>query len=166
MSTGEVLRQLRRFLLTLAMFIFAGTLLELWLVQHYQDAIQWLAFIIAGVGLLAVLLVVVRTTRVTILLLRIFMMLTIVGSLFGIYEHVSNNIAFALEIQPNLAMRELWLKGLSGANPLLAPGSLVIAALLALAARYKYSVATTNKTSGYEVDPPQPEKPSYVKSSR
>lgn len=165
MSAGEVLRRLRRFLLALALFIFVGTLFELWLVQHYQDAIQWIAFVLGGVGLLAVLLVLVRTGRATILILRVFMALVILGSLFGVYEHVSNNIAFALEIQPNLPIRELWLKGLSGANPLLAPGTLAIAGLLALAATYKYSVTTTNPKSADGIDL-ELEKPPYVKSSR
>ncbi len=165
MNASEVLRRLRRFLLALALFIFAGTLLELWLVQHFQDAIQWIAFVLAGIGLLAVLLVLFRNGRSAVFILRVCMTLVILGSLFGIYEHVSNNLAFALEIQPNLPLRELWLKGLGGANPLLAPGSLAIAGLLALAATYKYSVTTTNQDAVDGINP-QAEKPTYVESSR
>ncbi len=145
MSADEILRRLRRFLLALALFLFAGTLLELWLVQHYQDAIQWIAFFLGGTGLLAVVLVLLVNGRVAILILRVCMTVVILGSLFGIYEHVSNNIAFALEIQPNIPARELWWKGLSGANPLLAPGTLAVAGLLALAARYKYFAFASNE---------------------
>jgi hypothetical protein len=68
------------------------------------------------------------------------MLVVIVGSLFGIYEHVSNNIAFEREIQPNSTSSHLIWKGLSGANPLLAPGTLTVAALLSLAATYKHSI--------------------------
>lgn len=139
MSTGEVLRRLRLFLLALSSMLFAGTLLELWFVNHTQEAIQWLAFIVAGIGLLAVLMVLVRRARPTILLLRVCMVLVIAGSLFGVYEHVYNNIAFEREIQPNATLRQLLWKGVAGANPLLAPGTLGIAALLALAGTYKYS---------------------------
>jgi hypothetical protein len=52
------------------------------------------------------------------------------------YEHIENNIAFQLEIWPDLSPFEMLASGLGGANPLLAPGILGIAALLALTAAY------------------------------
>ena len=138
MSTAEVLRRLRLFLLVLSSLLFVGTLLELYLVNHKEDAIQWLAFVFAGLGLLVTLAALARRGPKTVLLLRWTMLLVIVGSLFGIYEHVSNNIAFEREIQPNATLSRLLWRGVSGANPLLAPGTLAIAALLSLAATYKY----------------------------
>jgi hypothetical protein len=140
MSAAEVLRRLRLFLLALAAALFAGTLLELSLVNHTEDAIQWLAFIFAGLGLLLTIVVLARRGRATVSLLRWSMILVIVGSVFGIYQHVSNNIAFEREIQPNATTNRLLWKGLSGANPLLAPGTLAVAALLSLAATYKFSI--------------------------
>lgn len=138
MSTQEVLRRLRLFLLALSSLLFAGTLLELSLVNHTEDAIQWLAFVLAGLGLLVTLSVLARRGPVTISLLRWSMILVIVGSLFGIYQHVSNNIAFEREIQSNSTWSHLMWRGLSGANPLLAPGTLAVAGLLSLAGTYKY----------------------------
>jgi hypothetical protein len=145
MSAAEVLRRLRLFLLVLSSLLFAGTLLELSLVNHTEDAIQWLAFVVAGIGLLVTLTVQVRRMQVTISLLRWSMLLVIVGGLFGIYEHVSNNVAFEREIQPNSTLSHLMWKGLSGANPLLAPGTLAVAALLALAATYKHSITVESE---------------------
>ena len=145
MSTAEVLRRLRLFLLVLSALLFAGTLLELYLVNHSEDAIQWLAFIFAGVGLLATLAVLARRGPTTVRVLRWSMVLVIVGSLFGIYEHVSNNIAFEREIQPNATLSRLLWKGIAGANPLLAPGTLAIAALLSLAGTYKYGITNGNE---------------------
>lgn len=138
MSTAEVLRRLRLFLLVLSALLFAGTLLELYLVNHVEDKIQWLAFVFAGLGLLVTLAVLARRGSTTVSLLRWIMLLVIAGSLFGIYEHVSNNIAFEREIQPNATLRRLLWKGVAGANPLLAPGTLAIAAMLSLAGTYKY----------------------------
>jgi hypothetical protein len=138
MSTQEVLRRLRLFLLALSSLLFAGTLLELSLVNHTEDAIQWLAVVLAGLGLLVTLSVLAKRLPVTVSLLRWSMILVIVGSLFGIYQHVSNNIAFEREIQPNSTWSHLMWRGLSGANPLLAPGTLAIAGLLSLAGTYKY----------------------------
>ncbi len=145
MSTVEVLRRLRLFLLALSSLLFAGTLLELGLVNHTEDVIQWLAFVLAGVGLVLTLVVLARRGPKTISLLRWCMLLVIVGSVFGIYEHVSNNIAFEREIQPNSTLSHQMWKGLAGANPLLAPGTLAVAALLSLAGTYKYEINSGTK---------------------
>ena len=140
MSSEEVLRRLRLFLLVLSSLLFAGTILELVLVKHTGDVVQWLAFVLAGIGLLSTVVVLARPRRATITVLRWCLLLVIVGSLFGIYEHVSNNIAFEREIQPRSTLSHLIWKGLSGANPLLAPGTLAVAALLSLAATYEFSI--------------------------
>src|ERR671922_2834246 len=99
MTAAEVLRRLRLFLLALASTLFAGAFLELVFVKHTGDAIQWLAFVFSGLGLLVTVIVFAWRGPVTVSLLRWFMLLVIVGSLFGIYEHVSNNVAFEREIQ-------------------------------------------------------------------
>ena len=117
MSTAEILRRLRLFLLVFSAMLFAGTIVELFLVNHHQDAIQWLAFAFAGLGLLVTLAVLARRGPMTVTLLRWSMLLVICGSLFGVYEHVSNNIAFEREIQPNATMNRLMWKGVAGANP-------------------------------------------------
>jgi hypothetical protein len=140
MTTAEILRRLRLFLLVLSSLLFMGTLLELWLVNHTEDPIQWVAFVLGGLGLLATLSVLFRRGRRTVLVLRVCMLLVVLGSFFGIYEHVSNNIALEHEIHPNAPFSQLVRKGLGGANPLLAPGTLAVAGLLALAGTYKYSV--------------------------
>jgi hypothetical protein len=69
------------------------------------------------------------------------MVLVALGSLFGIYEHVEGNIGFAREIQPNSPTFQLVMSGLRGANPLLAPGTLAVAAVLALSATYRDTVS-------------------------
>jgi hypothetical protein len=48
--------------------------------------------------------------------------------LLGIYEHLENNFKFALEIRPNAVLSNVFWESLSGANPLLAPGILALAA--------------------------------------
>jgi hypothetical protein len=140
MSPAEVLRRLRLFLLVLSAALFVGTLIELWLVNHKQDAVQILAFVFCGLGLLSTVGVLIRRSTATIRILRACMLLVVLGSLFGIYEHVTNNIEFEREIHPNSSTHQLLMKGLGGANPLLAPGTLAVAGLLAVAASYKHEV--------------------------
>lgn len=59
-----------------------------------------------------------------------------VGNLFGLYEHIERNMAFALEIRPHAVASEVLTNALRGVNPLLAPGILTLAAVLALSATY------------------------------
>jgi len=142
MTQAEVLRRLRLFLLALTALLFVGTLLELWLVNHTEDVVQWVPFVLAGGGLLLTLIVISRPQAKIIRLLRWWTLLLILGSVFGVFEHVTNNISFEREINPSVTRNRLIWRGLSGPNPLLAPGTLAIAALLALAATYKYTENT------------------------
>lgn len=141
MTSADVLARLRRFLLVLAGLLFGGTLVELWLVNHTEDLVQWVPFVLCGVGLLVVLTVLIRLRRTTVRMLRVWMLVVVLGSLFGIYQHVSNNIAFEREISPTAPTVRILRDALGGANPLLAPGMLAVAALLALAATYQHEVA-------------------------
>lgn len=136
MEMTIVERRLRVFLLGLAGFMCAGTVVELLLAKHTETAIQLIPFVLCGLGLIAVIAALLRPRRGTLVALRVVMGLLIAGSLLGVYEHVEHNLEFALEIRPNAALSDIWFKGLSGANPLLAPGILSLAAVIAIAATY------------------------------
>ena len=138
MSTDLVLSRLRRFLLAVSAILCVGTLVELIAVEHTESLEQWIPFGLSALVLLGVGAAWLRPDRQTLLVLRGVMVVTILGSLFGIYEHISNNIAFRLEIRPNADAADLLAAGLGGANPLLAPGILALAAVLALAATYQH----------------------------
>ena len=138
-SPADVLLRVRRFLLALSVLLFGGAFVELWLVGHTKDVIQWLPFGLCVVGSLAVLLVLFQPRPGTVRIMRICMVLIGLGTLVGIYLHVEGNVLFAREIQPNAKTTELVLKGLAGANPLLAPGILAVAAVIAVAATYRDS---------------------------
>ena len=140
MNDAVVLNQLRRFLLMLAAFMAVGTMVELILAKHWGDAIQFLPFVLCGLSFLVIVSVLLRPQRRTVLWLRWVMAITFVGSLFGVFEHIENNIAFALELRPNAAVSDVFLGALGGANPLLAPGILAFTSVLALAATYYHPV--------------------------
>ena len=139
-NAAEVLRRLRRFLLVLSIFLFGGALVELWLVGHTEKTVQWIAFVLAGAGALAATVVLFHSSRATTRVLRVCMLVVVLGSIFGMYQHVSGNVAFAREVKPNSSTTELFWRGLQGGNPLLAPGVLAVAAVLALSATYRYEV--------------------------
>ncbi|MCA1636544.1 MAG: hypothetical protein LC802_23360 [Acidobacteria bacterium] len=144
MSPADTLARLRRFLLGFSVMLFGGTLFELFLIEHTDSLVQLIPFVLCGVGTLASLAALFRPRRATMLALRAGMGLIVLGSLFGIYEHVSNNFAIKREVDPGAETRALLLSALGGANPLLAPGMLAVASVLALAATYRNPALRTN----------------------
>lgn len=138
MNPAVVLARLRRFLLVFSALLFVGALVELWLVGHRKDFVQLLPFALCALALAAVLLVLLLPRRVPVVALRVCMGLVMLGSLFGVYEHFTNNVAFEREIDPNASGGDVVKAAISGANPLLAPGILAAAAILAIAANYRH----------------------------
>ena len=136
MSPDLILHRLRRFLLTLSGLLFGGTVIELVLTNHMEGLVQLIPFGLCGLGLLAVVFVLLRPHRQSLLAMRGCMGVVALGSLYGVYEHITNNIAFQLEIHPNATVRDVFMDALGGASPLLAPGILTLAAILAVAATY------------------------------
>jgi hypothetical protein len=138
MRTTTVEQRLRTFLLVLAGWMCIGTVVELALAEHTETLVQLAPFVLCGVGLIAVVAALLRPRRATLLALRGVMGLLMLGSLFGMYEHVENNLAFELEMRPSAAVSDVWFEALKGAAPLLAPGILALAAIIAIAATYEH----------------------------
>ena len=136
MSTELILQRLRLFLLALSGALCVGTIVELSLIGHWEDLPQFLPFILCTLGLGVVVAMLLRPQARTIRVLRWIMGITFAGSLFGVFEHIEHNFSFALEIQPNATVGQIFFDALGGANPLLAPGMLAVAAMLAMAATY------------------------------
>ena len=140
MDAESINHRLRLFLLALAGFIFVGSVVELALEGHRASPVQWIPFVLSGLGIVTVTAVLISPARSTIWGLRGAMGLAFLGSLFGMFEHIEHNLAFALEIRPNATVSDVFFEALRGANPLLAPGILALAALLALAATYYHPI--------------------------
>lgn len=144
MAPTIVVQRLRIFLLVLAGWMCAGTILELWLTEHMESPIQFTPFILCGIGLIAVTLALLLPQRLTLITLRLVMGLLIAGSLFGVVQHIQHNLAFELEIRPNATISAVWFDALRGASPLLAPGVLALAAIIAIAATYYHPLLTSD----------------------
>lgn len=145
MTTETILARLRLFLFCVSGGMFGATVIELWFNEHMESLVQLIPFGLCGLGLLMVTLALGYPRRATLLAVRISMLAITAGSLFGLYEHLSGNLAFELEIHPAATLAEALPAVLGGAAPLLAPGILALAALLALAATYYHpALSQTN----------------------
>jgi hypothetical protein len=138
MTPADVLSRLRRFLLAFSVALLGGSLFELWLIGHTEDPVQFIPFVLCGLGMIAALAALARPRRATLWVLRACMALVVLGTLLGIYLHVEGNYALQREISPNAGASAALFGALGGANPLLAPGILAVAAVLALAATYRH----------------------------
>lgn len=136
--SATVESQYRRFLLAMASVTYLGAAVELFLVDHYHVTLQLIPFGLVAVGLAASLWAWRAPARRSLRALRWASAVVVVGSLLGVTLHGTGNVAFELEIRPNAGLGEVLWDGLSGGNPLLAPGMLTLAAVLAAAATYRH----------------------------
>ena len=135
-SADVIVMRLRQFLLVLAGTMCIGLMAELWLTDHLQTPIQFVPFVACGLGLMALLLAFVLPNRKTLWALRSIMLLAALGGLFGIFQHLEHNLEFAREVNAIKANAAPLWTALTGANPPLAPGALVVTAIIAVAATY------------------------------
>lgn len=138
MRPEVTLARLRRFLLALPAVMLAGAVVELLLVEHTEDPLQLTPFVLCGLGALGAVAALVRPARPSLWALRVLMLLVAAGSLLGVYLHVESNYQLEREVYPDKPATQLMLGALGGGNPLLAPGVLAVAALLAVAATYQH----------------------------
>jgi len=138
--------RLRRFLLIAAIIAAAGTLIELWLTDHTGSLVQSLALALAALVCGSCLMALLVRRRAALLFHRALMITVVAGSIYGGYEHVAHNFAFEREIRPSAAGSAVLLAALRGASPLMAPGALTLAAILALAGTYGDPVLATHSS--------------------
>jgi hypothetical protein len=136
MDTEIVVQRLRTFLMALAGFTFFATVIELLLEDHTKEALQYVPFALCIIGFIAILGALLRPERANIFRLRIAMVVVGLGGMIGMGIHMLENFTFEQDIRPNEALLDTLLATLKGAAPLLAPGVLVFAAMIALAATY------------------------------
>lgn len=142
-NTSLLDKRIRFVLLVLAGFICLTTALELYLAEHFRSYVQLIPFVLAGLGFVGVLVVLIKANKGTLRALRIIMMIVVLGSLFGIFEHTKHNFEFHLEIRPNAQASDVSFAAVRGPNPLLAPSILAFAGVLALLATYYHPVLRT-----------------------
>jgi hypothetical protein len=138
MNAERVITRLRQFLFGLAITMCIGVIAELWLTEHYQDPMQWVPLVLCGLGVIGLLLAWFKPNRQTLRALRVFMLIVALGGLLGVYEHLERNLEFAREVKAAFANAQPLWAALTGANPPLAPGALVITALVAVAGTYAH----------------------------
>jgi hypothetical protein len=134
-------------MLSIAMAICAGVFTELWLTNHTDEPLQWVPFIVCGLGIVLLITTLARPQRGWLRALQVLMIAMAVAGGVGTVAHLRGNLELAQEVKPAQAQSQpLWM-ALTGHNPPLAPGALAAIALIALAATYKHPALQSQQTS-------------------
>ncbi|MBT7402073.1 MAG: hypothetical protein HN774_12965 [Bacteroidetes Order II. Incertae sedis bacterium] len=128
----------RQFLLILAGIVYLMTPVELLLSNHMEGFIQWMPFGACLLGLLGIVYFHLSPSVTSLKVFRSVMIVSVLTSLFGMYEHLEHNMAFELEIRPNAIWTDVILEAITGASPMLSPGILILAGVIGLASAYKW----------------------------
>lgn len=107
-----------------------GTGAELLLLEHTQDAWQWIPVLLIGLALLAFSWFATTRSKVSQQVLRGVMLFFLVSGVLGFVLHYNGNMEFELEMYPSLKGTKLIWETLKGATPVLAPGSMIATGLL------------------------------------
>jgi hypothetical protein len=115
-----------------------GTLLELLLIGHDEMAAQLAPLVLLAAGILVTAWTLIAPRVVTIRALQVLMVIFVTSGLVGVVLHYKGNEAFELEMTPSRAGISLMSKTLTGATPVLAPGSMSLLGCVGLAFAHRH----------------------------
>ncbi len=111
-------------------FMALGTIAELLLLSHYED--NWQLLPIVLIALSMILMVIIRMKRLSwaIQSFKISLLACALSGFLGAYFHLRANLEFEMELHPTQSWTTSFIESLSGALPALAPGSMILFALI------------------------------------
>lgn len=112
------------------LFMMPGTLIELYLLEHYEDWQQLIPLLCIGSALVLMGILFFRQTKVVTGLFLVAMLTTALSGVYGTILHLQANLEFEQEMKPTAQTWDLLVESLSGALPALAPASLIVLALI------------------------------------
>ncbi len=115
------------------LFMTIGTGMELYLLNHYKDALQLIPLLCIGASLVMLAVLVLRPTPWIIRGFQLLLGLTALSGLYGAFLHLRANYEFEREMKPTATSWEVLQESLAGALPALAPGSMIVLALIGYA---------------------------------
>jgi hypothetical protein len=127
--------RVRKLLLMLLAAGNFGTGVELLLLGHFEELTQIVPLVLLAAGLLTAAWH-LASTHASVAALRWLMAVFVASGGLGIVLHYRGNVEFEREMYPALAGMELIGKTLTGATPVLAPGTMALLGAIGLLASY------------------------------
>lgn len=131
-SAAAALDRVRQLLLIALFAGSAGTAAELLLLGHTEGWQQVIPVVLLALALAVLAWQAVRPAGAALAALRAVMWLCVISGGLGVVFHFQGNSAFELEMYPDMAGFELFRETMTGATPVLAPGTMALLGLLGL----------------------------------
>ena len=122
--------RLKKVLVLALLFMMIGSLLELYLLDHYEDSWQLIPILSVGTTLVTLLILFFKKTTKVVNFFKAVLILTALSGVYGVYLHLQSNFEFEQDMKPTASFWQLITDSLSGALPTLAPMSLVVLACI------------------------------------
>jgi len=135
---APALSRIRTVLLWALVLGAAGMMAELLLIGHDESTTQLLPLVLLGAGLVVGVSLVAVPAALGLRLLQLLMVLFLVSGIVGVGLHYQGNEEFELEMYPSLSGLKLVAETLTGATPVLAPGSMSLLGVVGLAFTYRH----------------------------
>lgn len=136
-STVEALRSLVLAVLVLAL---VGLGVELLLLEHTDGVWQLIPIGLIGLAIGELIWFAVSGSRTSLRVFQCTMVLFLIAGPLGIYQHYAGNAEFELEMSPAMLGLSLFTESMTGATPVLAPGTMLQLGLLGLAFTFRHPV--------------------------
>ena len=121
-----------------------GTGTELLLIGHFEDQSQFIPLALISAALAAAAWLALRPGRAALRTFKVLMIGFVLGGAVGVGLHYQGNEEFELEMYPDLSGVELVQETLTGALPVLAPGTMAVLGLVGLAVTYRHPRTRTS----------------------
>jgi hypothetical protein len=137
LGADSVVERLRLWVLGVLMLGLIGTVTELILLEHYEQALQFVPLVLIVLGVLVLAWHMLQPGTGSLRALQIVMALFVLAGFAGMLAHFNGSAEYQLELNPDMSNWELLEKILHAkAPPLLAPGMMLWMGLLGLAYAY------------------------------
>lgn len=141
MAEDTVLSTVRKYLLGTLVIGIVGMEIELLLLGHFEGLAQIAPVVLLGAGLVIAGWHAVAPSSTTVRWLQASMGSFVFAGAIGIGLHYSGNAEFELEMYPTMEGLELVGHTLTGATPVLAPGTMTLLGLVGLLHAYRHPSA-------------------------
>lgn len=131
-SSDAIIGIVRRVLQLILLVAMIGILIELLLVEHFEDAWQFVPLCLLGLGLVILAWHARAPSRSSRRALEVLMIAFMLAGFLGVYFHYRGNAEFELEENPNIPRWELFREAMMGGTPALAPGVMIQIGLIGL----------------------------------
>jgi len=133
-TDSVVLERLRLWVLGVIVLGLVGTMTELILLEHDEQALQFVPLVLMVLGAVVLVWHAIAKDTASLRSLQIVMGLFVLSGFAGMAAHFNGSLEYQLELNPDLGTWELLDKILHAhAPPLLAPGMMMQLGLLGLA---------------------------------